>query len=470
MKLIGRDPEKSILEQALRSRRAELIAVFGRRRVGKTYLVQHVYKNDFIFEFSGILHGTLKQQLDNFHLTLARKKRKTKKPANWLEAFSQLIEYIEFLSLKKKKVIFMDEFPWLDTRKSGFLAAFDNFWNSYAVKNKNLVVVICGSAASYMIQKIINNKGGLHNRITQKIRLLPFTLKETELFLNYNNVKFTCYDILQLYMAMGGIPYYLGKVSPGESVPQNIDRLCFTKDGTLRSEFNNIFNSLFEVPYNHEALIRILAAVRKGLTRNEMLKKMKTQTGGGITKTLMELEESGFIEKYEPYQGTKDSLFRLADEYSLFYLKFIENSKPARSGVWQSLFTTPSYKAWSGFCFESVCHKHIEQIKEGLKIAGIKSEYGSWFDKKSKNGAQIDLLIDRADNVINICEVKFYNSKFTIDKKYANEIANKIAAFSAGTKSKKNIRITFISTYGLIANKYSKQYIQNELTMDDLFT
>lgn len=469
MKLIGREPEKYILEQALKSRRAELIAVFGRRRVGKTYLVQCVYKSNFIFEFSGILHGTLKQQLDNFHLTLARKKRKTKKPANWLEAFSQLIEYIESLSLKKKKVIFMDEFPWLDTRKSGFLAAFDNFWNSYAVKNKNLVVVICGSAASYMIQKIINNKGGLHNRITQKIRLLPFTLKETEQFLNYNNVKFTRYDILQLYMAMGGIPYYLGKISPGESVPQNIDRLCFTKDGALRTEFSTVFTSLFEVPRNHEHIIRILASVRKGLTRNEMLKKMNTQTGGGITKTLMELEESGFIEKYLPYQGTKDSLYRLTDEYSLFYLKFIEYSKPSRQGVWQSMFNNASYRSWVGFCFESVCIKHLEQIKEGLKIAGIRSEQGSWLDKKQENGAQIDLLIDRADNVINICEIKFYNSAFTIDKKYAGELAKKTATFSKSAPSKKNIRITLISTYGLIPNKYSKQYIQNELTMDDLF-
>jgi len=469
MGLVGREPENLILKAALKSKNPELIAVYGRRRVGKTFLIQHVYEGNFIFELSGMLNGTLKQQLTNFYLTLKKKSKGLIPPVNWLEAFHQLRDYIDSSALKDKKVIFIDEFPWLDTRKSGFLAAFDNFWNSYASKNKNLVVVICGSAASYMIQKIINNKGGLHNRITNKIQLLPFNLKETELFLIQNNVQLTRYDILQLYMTMGGIPYYLEKMSPGESVAQNIDRLCFTKDGILRTEFKNIFTSLFEMPHNHESIIRILANGRKGLTRNEILKKMKTTTGGGISKTLLELEESGFIEKYSPYRGTKDALYRLIDEYSLFYLKFIENSRLSKSGAWLGLHATQPYKIWTGFCFESVCIKHVEQIKEGLKIAGIISTYGSWISKDSKQGAQIDLLIDRNDNVINICEMKFYNSAFTIDKKYAGEISNKINTFASQTKTKKNVYVTFVTTYGLVMNQYSNQLVQKELTMDHLF-
>jgi len=469
MKLIGREPENIILKNALKSKHAELIAVYGRRRVGKTFLVQSVYKNNFVFEISGILKGTLKQQLLNFNLTLSKKNKKYKPSNNWIEAFDQLSNYIDSLKIKEKKVVFLDEFPWFDTHKSGFLAAFDNFWNSYASKNKNLVVVICGSAASYMIQEIINNKGGLHNRITNKIKLLPFNLKDTEMFLVKNNVKLTRYDILQLYMAMGGIPYYLGKISSGESVAQNIDRLCFSKDGMLRNEFKNIFTSLFDAPHNHESIIRVLATVRKGLTRNEILHKMGTATGGGISKTLIELEESGFIEKYLPYKGIKGALYRLTDEYSLFYLKFIENSKPSKNGAWIGLHTSQQYKIWTGFCFESVCIKHVEQIKEGLKIAGIISTYGSWISKGTKQGAQIDLLIDRNDNIINLCEMKFYNSEFVIDKKYADEISNKINIFLTQTKTKKNVHVIFVTTYGLVSNKYSKQFVQNELTIDNLF-
>ena len=469
MNLIGRKNEISILQNALKSNKPELIAVYGRRRIGKTFLVRNVYKNYIQFEFSGINNCSLKQQLNNFYLTLADKNDSFKKPTDWIEAFHQLNQYISKLTSKKKKVIFIDEFPWLDSRKSNFLSAFDNFWNSYATKRDDLVVVICGSAASYMVKNIIKSKGGLHNRITNKIQLLPFNLFETELLLKKNKVKLTRYDILQIYMAMGGVPYYLEKILPGESVVQAIDRLCFTKDGVLRNEFNNVFASLFDQHDNHEAIIRALASVRKGLTRTEIAKKSKLKSGGTLSKTLTELEESGFIEKYLPYKGNKDSVYRLTDEYSLFYIKYIENIKPSNKGIWIKMYNQPTYKIWSGFSFETICIKHVEQIKEGLKISGVNSLQGSWIEKNKKNNAQIDLLIDRDDNIINICEMKFYNTGFILDKKYANEIAKKVDAFCLSTKTKKNIFVTFITSYGLISNKYSKQHVQSELTINHLF-
>lgn len=469
MKLIGRKHEVSLLVDALSSDRSELIAVYGRRRVGKTYLIRNVYKNEICFEFSGIHGGSLKQQLNNFYLTLSSKQKNIKKPLDWIEAFYQLSIYIDKLTSKKKKVVFIDEFPWLDSRKSNFLSAFDNFWNSYVSKRDDLVVIICGSAASYMIKNIIKSKGGLHNRLTNKIQLLPFNLHETELLLRSNKVKFSRYDILQIYMAMGGVPHYLEKILPGESVAQVIDRLCFTKDGFLRTEFNNVFASLFDQHDNHEAIIKALASVRKGLTRNKILTKCKLNSGGTLSKTLLELEESGFIEKYLPYKGSKDSLYRLTDEYSMFYIKFIEKTKPTSSGVWVKMYGQQSYKIWSGFSFETICIKHINQIKEGLKISGINSIHGSWIEKNTHNSAQIDLLIDRDDNVINICEMKFYNSEYSIDNKYAKEIVRKTNAFTLSTKTKKSIFVTFITSYGLIVNNHSKQYVQNELTMEHLF-
>lgn len=467
--LIGRKREKSILLDGLKSKRSELIVVYGRRRVGKTFLVRSVYKNYIRFEFSGINKIPLKQQLLNFHLTLSVKNKKFIKPGNWIEAFHQLGQYLDTLKSNKKKVVFIDEFPWLDTRKSNFLGAFDNFWNSYATKRDDLLVVICGSAASYMIKKIVKNKGGLHNRLTQKIQLEPFNLHDTELLLKQNKVQLSRYDILQIYMAIGGIPHYLEKILPGESVAQALDRLCFLKDGFLRTEFTNVFASLFEQHDNHEAIIRTLAGVRKGLTRTEILVKSKVKSGGTLSKTLGELEYSGFIEKYIPYQGTKDSTFRLTDEYSMFYIKFIEKTKPSDIGYWTKLAGQQSYKIWSGFNFETVCIKHVAQLKEGLKISGINSSVGSWIEKKSSVNAQIDLLIDRDDNVINLCEIKFYNTKYAIDKKYAFEIANKVNAFTISTKTKKSIFVTFITTYGLSENKYSNQIVQNELTMNHLF-
>ena len=470
MKLVGREKEKKILENALKSHQSELIVVYGRRRVGKTFLIRKLYGKHIRFELVGMYKASAKEHLKLFKLTLYNyTKEKLKTPTSWIEAFQQLKDYCDTLTQDKKKVLFIDEFPWLDNNKSSFLKAFDNFWNSYATKRNDLVVVICGSAAAYMINKIVRDKGGLHNRLTDKIRVNPFNLAETAELLKNNHVKLTQYDILQLYMAMGGIPHYLQKINSGESAVQAIDRLCFEKDGFLRHEFNNVFASLFDQIDNHEKIIRTLAGVRKGLTRTELLKKSKLPSGGNITRTLNELEESGFIEHYTPYQGNKNALYRIADEYSSFYIKYIEKSKPSKNGIWNKLQKDPSFKSWAGYTFETICIKHIEQIKEGLKIAGINSTSGNWIEKNNDNGAQIDLLIDRDDNVINLCEIKFYNAPFTLDKKYSEELMNKYILFVESTKTRKSVFITFISSYGLNENEYSKQHIQNSLTLKDLF-
>jgi len=469
IKLIGRDSDKSILLNAYKSNRAELIVVYGRRRIGKTFLVHQVFRNKINFEFSGIYKSNLNDQLKNFHLKLSKKRKKLSIPKDWYEAFHQLGNYLDSIKSNKKKVVFIDEFPWLDTRRSKFLSAFDNFWNSYASIRDDIVIIICGSAASYMINNIIKNKGGLHNRLTEKIQLLPLNLNETELLLKQNKVKLSRYDITILYMALGGVPHYLEKVLPGESVAQALDRLCFQKNGFLRTEFENLFASLFDQFDNHEKVIRALSSVRKGLTRNQILSKTKIASGGRLTKTLTELEESGFIDKYIPYQGSKGSLFRLTDEYSMFYIKYIEKSRPSKSGTWITLQGQQSFKTWSGFSFETICIKHVDQIKVGLKIAGINSSHGSWLEKNKTKGAQLDLLIDRSDKVINVCEMKFYNTAYTINKSYANEIANKTNTFLESTKTRKSLFVTFITTYGLKPNKYSLQLVQNELTLENLF-
>lgn len=467
-KLTGRTDEISILEKALVSDRPELIVIYGRRRVGKTFLVREVFKDNIQLEFSGVHNVSFRDQLMNFHLELSRFNGSENVPFNWFQAFFQLRGYFDTLQTRGKKVLFIDEFPWLDTRKSNFLPAFENFWNSYVSRREDMIVVICGSAASYMIKKIIHNRGGLYLRITKTIRLLPFNLHETEQFLKGRRVILSRYDILLLYMVFGGIPYYLEEIRPGESVPQAIDRMCFAKDGFLQNEFSNIFASLFLYSDNHEAVIRVLSRTRIGLTRSGIMAKSKILSGGRMTETLRELEESGFIENYRPYHGVKDSLYRLSDEYSLFYLKYIEGNS-RQSGDWMKMSGMQSYKIWSGYAFETICIKHARQIIKKLGISEIRLTTGSWLEKGVKKGAQIDLVIDRDDRVINLCEIKFYNTEFTIDKRYAEELLNKIDLFRSQTKTKSSLFLTFITTYGLASNQYRTQIVQNELRMDDLF-
>jgi hypothetical protein len=475
--IIGREEEQTILARRIASKEAELIAVYGRRRVGKTYLVRTFCKNAIIFEMTGIYEAALYQQLENFSYSLQKAMKSTVPiavPENWVRAFALLDTYIDTLPTGKPAVIFLDELPWFQTPRSGFLQAFDHWWNSSASKKAHLKVIICGSAASWMINNIINNKGGLHNRVTKTIRLLPFTLNETAQFLKSRGVKLDQYLVLQLYMAMGGIPHYLKDINPGESAAQALDRMCFTKDGLLKGEFNNLYSSLFANSANHEKVIRTLASKSSGLTRQEIIDTCGFTSGGGTSIILKELEESGFITPYIPFgKAVNESIYKLSDEYSLFYLKFVEGTKASGAGTWLRQFKTPSYTSWSGFAFESVCQKHTLQIKKALGIEGVLTEVSTWRyipgKASGKKGAQIDLLLDRADRCINICEMKFVNDEFIIDGKYAAELDSKVRVFETETGTKKTLFPTMITTYGTKKNDYYTGRIQGEVVMKDLF-
>lgn len=473
--LIGREAEISILNEALESPYAELIAVYGRRRVGKTYLIRTIYEKEIVFEVSGLNNMSLSEQLENFSATLSTAFKlpvDIAAPRSWVHAFRQLIQLLEPNLTTQKQVVFLDKFPWFDTPKSGFLAAFDNFWNSWASKHSNLVVVICGSAASWMIQNIVRNKGGLHNRITRRMRLMPFNLYEVEQFLQSLNMVLDRYQIIELFMITGGIPHYLKNIRRGESVIQIIDRMCFTPDGLLIDEFKSLYAALFENADKHIAIVRALANKNAGLYRREIMAACQLSSGGGLTKLLEELTESGFISEFIPFNKTaKDAIYKLTDEYSLFYLKFIENSKAVGEGTWFDKSSSPSWRSWSGFAFENICLKHTPQIKKALNIYGIYSEQSAWryVGKNDEAGTQIDLLIDRRDNCINICEIKFSITEFTIDKKYAEALAAKRRIFIAQTGTKKAVFITMITTFGVKNNAHYLNTVQNQLKMDALF-
>lgn len=475
MKIIGRQSEINLLTEVLTSPDPELIALYGRRRVGKTYLIRNIYEKQIVFELTGLNKANLAQQLENFNDALIEKFQlpvETARPRTWIQAFRMLIHLLEKKPTDVKQVIFLDEFPWLDTPKSNFLAAFDHFWNSWASKHAHLVVVICGSAASWMIQNVVRNKGGLHNRITRRMRLMPFNLHETELFLQNKHINIDRYQILQLYMVTGGIPHYLKNIRSGESTTQIIDRLCFTNDGFLIDEFKSLYEALFEQADKHIAIIKMLANKPSGMTRNELMTACQLSTGGSLTKLLDELSESGFIMGYIPFQKTsKDMIYKLCDEYTLFYLKFIDDSKSTGAGTWMSKFTSQSWKSWSGLAFEQICMKHLPQIKKALGISGIYTEQSVWryASKDGDKGVQIDLLIDRQDSCINICEMKFSTTPFVIDKKYADSLQSKRNVFLEKTATKKTIFMTMLTTFGVKNNEHYLNNVQNQLMMPILF-
>jgi AAA+ ATPase superfamily predicted ATPase len=474
IEFIGRKLEKKILKEAIESNEAEMVAVIGRRRIGKTFLVTTSYEKEIVFEMSGLQDVSLEGQLKNFAAQLTKVVNPTfpiKSPTDWLEAFQLLINYLSPLMGEDKKVVFFDELPWLASPKSKFLSALGYFWNSWASR-ENIVVVICGSAASWMIQKVVHHKGGLHNRITKRIYLQPFTLAETEKYLKSRHIHFDRYQIIHLYMAIGGIPHYLKEVRASRSVIQNIDYLCFSKSGILTDEFSKLYPSLFEQADKHIAVVRALAKKRKGLLRKEIIETAKITNGGGTTSVLKELEQSGFISSYHPFgKRKKDKLYRLTDEYSLFYLQFIENRINGGPGTWQHLSQQPAYKSWSGYAFESICMKHLLQIKKALGIANVYTIPYS-FNKqgtKEEQGAQIDMLLDRADAVINLIEIKFHKDVYTVSKAYAKQLIEKRSIFKQATKSKKHLSWALITASGFKQNQYSLGLIENHIEMDALF-
>ena len=469
-KIVGREREISILNSVYNSKKSEFIAMYGRRRVGKTFLIRSVFEKRFTFQITGLAKASLKQQLANFNLTLSNvDKNNDNEPANdWLSAFSLLTKYLK--SKKGKKLIFIDELPWFDTRNSKFIQALEHFWNSWASARKDIKLIVCGSATSWMVNKLINNKGGLHNRVTKKIKLLPFTLYECEKYLHTKKINLDKYQIIQLYMSMGGIPFYWDEIKQGLSAMQNIENICFSETGLLQNEFTNLYRSLFYNYEKHIKIVKTLAKKSKGLNRDEIIKLSGLPNAGSTTRLLDELEESGFIRKYIPFgKKMRNSLYQLVDFYSHFYLKFIENTHITNNNNWLNAIDTPKYRAWSGYAYEQICMYHLPQIKYKLGISSVYTEIFSWRSSESENRVQVDLIIDRRDNIVNLCEIKFSINPFIINKKYATELRNKIGVFKAETRTRKSVFLTMITTYGVKQNIHSTGLFQNEMKMEDLF-
>ena len=476
MKIVGRTREQRSLQDALDSAEAELIAIYGRRRVGKTFLTREFFKKNLWFELVGAHGAPLREQLQNFadaRVAALRLAVRIAAPDNWHQAFNQLKDDLQSLrKIKGKRVLFFDELPWLAGRRSGFLSAFEHFWNAWAVKQTWLVVVVCGSAAAWMIRRVLHARGGLHNRVTRRVRLEPFDLAETRQYLKSRRIELGTYQTLELYMTMGGIPHYLKEVRRGESASQTIDRLCFSRDGLLRDEFSRLYVSLFERPERHDQVVRALAKARSGATRNQLVTGTSFTSGGALTTVLEELEESGFIMR-TPAFGTKakDSMYRLSDEYSMFYLHWIKQHRGAAKGYWVTRRTSPPWRAWSGLAFEAVCLKHVSQLKRALGIEAVQTLESAWRHAGSdlEQGAQIDLVIDRKDECINLCEMKFSEAEFTINKKYAAELRAKRNVFHHVTRTKKATLTTLVTTYGVRANTYKNELVDAEVKVDALF-
>jgi uncharacterized protein len=468
--LSGREKEQKKLEKLHDSARSELVVIYGRRRIGKTWLVRQMFQHRLSFHVTGLSNADMKMQLYHFNQSLIQYgKPDISPPATWIEAFYALRSLLE-RQVTGRKVLFFDELPWLDTPRSGFLSAFEHFWNDWASVRNDIMLIACGSAASWITKRLINNRGGLHNRITARFQLLPFTLKECESFFSEKGISMSRQQIVDIYMVLGGIPYYLDQIEKGLSAAQNIDRLCFSKDGILKNEFRNLYASLFKNSESYIGCIEALQTKNSGLTRSDIIIRSGIPGGGTLTTILNDLEESGFIRRFIPFGKQKrDTLYQLTDPFSLFHLRFMETAGHAVEGYWLHTLDNPKHRVWSGLAFENICLLHIDELKRALGISGVLTYSHSWRSSKAEKNVQIDLLIDRRDQVINLCEIKYASGPYAITKGYAEDLRRKVTVFKQETATRKSVHLTLITTYGLQLNEYSYGLVQNEFCMEDLF-
>ncbi len=470
--LIGRDAEKQILLDALQEEYSQFIAIYGRRRVGKTFLIRESYNYKFDFQFTGATKLSARKQLVRFRRALKEHgQTDTPELTNWGDAFDELKRYLSNLP-DGKKIVFLDELPWMDAPRSNFLSELESFWNGWASARKDIVFIVCGSSTSWMVKKIIKNKGGLHNRLNHRIALKPFTLGLCEKLVQSRGLMLNRKQILEAYMIFGGVPYYWSLLRKGVSIAQEIDRLIFSDDGELHDEFEMLYASLFKKPEPYVRIIELLAQKKMGLTRIELLSASGFEDNGAFSDILKDLEWCGFIHSYTMLgHRTKSDIFQLIDHYTLFYYEFIHGKRQG-ANFWKSMLGTPKYNTWCGLAFERACLWHVDQIKHKLGISGILTNEYAWrhfpTENREHRGVQIDLLIDRSDGIIDICELKYAKNLYTITPEYSGELARKHEIFKTVTKTKSAIHTVMVTTDG-VSHNAEWGGIQAEVTLDDMF-
>ena len=470
--MIGREVEKKRLLEAYRSKHSEFVVVYGRRRVGKTFLVRETFNYKFAFQHTGHSKGNMAEQLLYFRESLEDAGyADCPMLTTWHEAFRHLQKFLEKRT-GKRKVVFIDELPYMATHKSGCIAALEHFWNGWATARKDILLIVCGSAASWLLKKVVGDKGGLHNRVTGKIHLSPFTLAECEEMAAEKKLRYSRAQIAECYMAIGGIPYYWHYLQKGLSVPQNMDQLFFAEDAGLKTEYDELYRSLFDSPEPYMRIVEVLGRNGRAMSRDELAAASGMTSCGTFSGYLDDLEKCGFIARHAMFgAAVKGALYRLIDNYTLFYFKFIAENRNRDEHFWSNSLEAQFRKAWVGFAFERLCLRHVKQIKAALGIAGVRTAESVWHhvaDDVYPHGAQIDLVIDRNDDIVNLCEMKFCHGAFAINKRYSADLANKRQAFEAVTGTKKGLHLTFVTTAGLAHNSYWSD-VQSEVTLDDLF-
>ena len=476
--IIGRRDEIKSLERFMKSTKSEFVAIYGRRRVGKSYLVEEVYRGKIVFRAIGAYikdsdSKTYREvQLTHFYESLldSGMSDDAPRPTCWREAFRLLRKYLEGIR-SKRRIIFLDELPWLaGPQSSEMITELGYFWNSWADRQRNILLVVCGSATSWMLDNVIRDYGGLHGRLTATMRLLPFTLCESEQYFKRHGFHLSRYEIAVAYMAFGGIPYYLDRLDKEKNLTENIDDFYF-RDERIHQEFKDVYAGLYATSERYVEVVKTLGRQFYGMTRHELAAAIGIESGGTFSKILENLHESGIIREYPRYGKERvETVYQLKDFFSMFYMHFI-HGKAGDSSGWRTVQRTPVFYTWAGNTFEMLCIEHLPQIKEKLRIATVNRNYCWRCKAPDGTVSQVDLVMEwTGERTDHLCEMKFSEHAFTIDKQYEKNLACKIDAFINSRQHVKthSVQLVMVTSNGILRNEHSKD-VNQEVTLDDLF-
>ena len=478
--IIGREEEIAVLERLYNSKKSEFLAIYGRRRVGKSFLVSEVYGTKIVFKSVGTYlkdndrnYETYRRlQLDHFYdaLLLSGLGKEEQRPANWREAFLLLRKLLAGIRMRRK-VVLIDELPWLaGPQSSEMIAELGYFWNSWADDQRNIVLVVCGSATSWMLDNVIRDYGGLHGRLTGVIKLKPFTLAECARYYRKNGFRLSQYEMCIGYMALGGVPFYLDKLRNDLTMTENIDAIFFA-DEKIHQEYKDVYAGLYASKDRYVDIVKALGARFYGMTQAEIAIHLGIGRGGTLSQMIDNLVESGIIRKYPRYGKQRvEMVYQLKDFFSLFYLRFVEGTQ-VRTGLWSTMHRTPIYNTWAGNTFELLCIEHLSKIQDTLRIASVDRNYCWKGESPNGRGAQIDLLLEsKSSRTDYVCEMKFSGSKYAITSDDEENLLNKLDAFAASKMHHKthSIQLVMVTTMGIAGGEHTS-IVNQAVTLDDLF-
>ena len=471
MAIIGRREEIRELEKCEKSKKSELVCVYGRRRVGKTYLVEQSFANLFAFRATGVESGNTRTQLKSFYQRLVEAGDTERRvPQDWFEAFSRLERILAAENIRRsihgKRIVFFDEFPWFATPRSDFLEAFGEFWNRCGTAQGDFLFIICGSATSWIIKNILEDTGSLYNRVTSQIFLRPFSLRETELYMESRVFGWSRRQIVECQMIFGGLPYFFDLLNPDESLTWNINALIFKPHALLRHESKKLLEATLKKSPAYNDILKCLSSHYYGMQKNACFASLDISQGT-FSRAVEDLIKCGYVhESVDRYSKGHPLRLQLIDPFLLFHYNFLEKGYSETTRFEDFKSDTGRYNNWRGHAFEILCMYHIDHIKNALGISGVRTNSYAWVSEK--NEAQIDLVLDRDDGIVNICEEKYTDTAFAVSAEYEERLLKKMDIYRAETKTKKALKIVMICTENL-AGTANTEHITRVLTLDDLF-